>query len=200
MRRMFKSACLCILVFGLYSTALGGPNAGFKVAVHVQMHTAKQSCLDLPAIVNCHDIQTTCSSAGVDFFPVFYDLTDYIAISYGVIWPDAWGSCVFNICSWSSFGDIETSGDGISQAWHDCQSGPVAVLGWGWLDASSPGVICLVDHPEPLLDLAVSSCSNEKDIGTCSFCGGVYGALGDDPCGPSAIESSAWGDIKSMFR
>ena len=79
-----------------------------------------------------------------------------------------------------------------------CPSGPVVIPGWGWLNASSPGMICIVGHPA-FGYLEVMDCNYDKDSLKCVFGAGVYGAVGDDPCGPSAIGPASWSRIKALF-
>jgi hypothetical protein len=155
----------------------------------------------LPTISDCGDIQTTYEGDDLDFFPVFYNLVEYVTFTYGVSWPDAWGDCAFSVCSDGSIGTIRTSGDGITHSYVECQPGPVGIPGWGWLYASSSGFICVIDHPLETGEYpGLSSCNHEADFTTCSFCAGVNGAYGDDPCGPSATEPSSWSEIKAIFE
>jgi hypothetical protein len=179
---------------------MAGPNAGFKVAVHVQAHSAKQQCSALPAISGCGDIQTTYAGENLDFFPVFYDLVDYKTFAYGVTWPDSWGTCVFSACSFGSIGTIQTSGDGITHSYSPCRPGPVAIPGWGWLYANSQGFVCVVQYPDPGEPYLMSGCDEQFDNPDCNFCAGVNGAYGDDPCGPSSTEPSSWSEIKAIFE
>jgi len=200
MAKAFCCVCVSILMLGALSTVLAGSNAGFKVAVHVQAHSAKQQCSTLPAISGCGDIQTTYEGENIDFFPVFYDLVDYTALTFGVAWPESWGSCAFSACSFGSIGTIRSSGDGIVTAYNPCQPGPVGIPGWGWLYASSGGFICVVEHPDPREFSGVNSCGHGADWLGCSICAGVNGAYGDDPCGPSSTEPSTWSEIKRLFE
>jgi hypothetical protein len=200
MARMFTSVWLGILAVGVVGPALAGPNQNFKVAVHVEAHIPKRMCADLPVIAGCGDIQTTYEGANIDFFPVFFDLVGYNAIEYGVVWPDAWGSCAYTVCTYSSFRDIRWPGDSMMHGYGECEHDPVTVPGWGWLYATGPGTICLVDPPEPISYLGVSGCGKDRlDFPVCNFCAGILGSVGDDPCGPTATESSTWSSIKALF-
>lgn len=138
-----------ILAIGLVSllvstSAFGGANSGVaKVAVHVVDHSSRSCSKNMPTITSCEDIITTNAGYNVDFFPVFFDLVEYQGIEYGVTWNGS--SCTFTSCSDLTIGDIVNAGDGVSHAWSECQSGPVAIPGFGWI--YSYGSICIVPHP-----------------------------------------------------
>jgi uncharacterized repeat protein (TIGR01451 family) len=173
----------------------------FKVAVHVMEHDAHRTCASgLPAITACRDINTTLEAYSLDAFPVFFDMTEYLGLEYGLAWCDS-GPCedaLFTSCSDLAIGDIEQSGDGISQTWFSCQSGP-AVPGWAWIYASGPSLVCTVPHPVSF-SLSVLGCSEDLGTPMCNFCAGVYGEIGDDPCQPTSVQPTSWGAIKAMFR
>jgi hypothetical protein len=125
---------------------------------------------------------------------------EYQGVEYGLAWCDS-GPCegaLFTSCSDLTIGDIVQSGDGISQAWFSCRSGP-AVPGWAWIYATGPSLVCLVPHPISY-SLSVLGCSENLGTPMCTFCAGVYGKIGDDPCAPTNIQPTTWGGIKAIFR
>jgi len=168
-----------LLVFAL-CVCQAGQNPDAKVALHVKAHNAKQTCQSLPAIVDSSEIVTTYGGSSVDFFPVFFNLTEYLGVQYGIGWPDWTYSCAFTSCSDLVIGGIEWPGDGISHAWTDCQSAVVAIPGWGWVYADSAGLMCIVPHPESEV-IQVLDCGESLDGPIDNFCAGVYGAIGDSP-------------------
>jgi hypothetical protein len=194
---------LVALAFGVSTIALCGSNPSAKVAIHVRAHAAKQTCQNLPTISECSDIVTTYEGSSFDFFPVFFNLTEYVGFEYGVTWPSWTYSCAFTSCSDLVIGGIEWPGDGVSQAWTECQSGAVAIPGWGWLDADSAGLVCVVDHPGSQV-IKVLDCNQSVDEPVDNFCAGVYGATGDDPCqgrggdGPEGDGTS--GGIRGYYK
>ena len=189
-----------------------GVNVAAKVAVHVLPHNDLRTCVrDFP-VITCPsaDINTTCPAGDVDFFPVFFDLVEYTVVEYGISWPGTY-SCAFQSCSPFTIGDIiwppgvvdpELLQDGISQAWTECQPGPIAVPGFGWIDEPGAAYICVVPHPMTGW-IGVADCV--FDDGNVNhpverFCAGINGAIGDDIHGPSATEGTSLGKIKAMFR
>jgi len=174
------TALTFILTVALCAVCLAGNNPNVKVAVHVKVHLAKQTCGTLPAISDSSDIETTYAGASFDFFPVFFNLTEYLGVEYGVNWPSWTYTCTFTSCSDLVIGDIESPGDGISHAWTACETGSVVIPGWGWLYADSAGVVCVVDYPDAEA-VYVLDCDEGLDEPVDNFCAGVYGATGDDP-------------------
>jgi len=158
----------------------GGDNPYAKVAVHVKAHVAKQTCETLPAISDSSDIETTYAGSNFDFFPVFFNLTEYLGVEYGVTWPDWTYTCAFTSCSDLVIGDIESPGDGIAHTWTACKSEAVAIPGWGWLYADSSGMVCIIEHPDADA-IHILDCDEGLDEPIANFCAGVYGATGDDP-------------------
>ena len=75
------------LVVTLSSLTFAGSNPSAKAAVHVQVHSAKQGCANLPAITGCADIVTTYPGFSFAAFPVFFDLTEFVGVEYGLCWP-----------------------------------------------------------------------------------------------------------------
>ena len=182
-------------------TVCEGGDFQFAATVHVMEHTGHRTCSSgMPTISACSDIQTTSEAFSVDAFPVFFDLVEYLGVEYGLAWCDS-GACedaLFTSCSDLTIGDIQHSGDGVSQTWLSCKSGP-AVPGWVWIYAAGPSLICLVPHPISG-SIYVLGCSENLGTPMCNFCAGVYGEIGDDPCPTTNIRPTTWGGIKAMFR
>ena len=177
-------------------------NPGVKVAIHLEEHLPARSCAgDFPSIATCADIVTTIDAGDVDAFPVFFNLNEYLGLEYGLMWPGQY-SCAFTSCSDLTIGGISDPGDGVAHAWHFCQPGPIAVPGWAWIYEEDAAHICIVEHPWAYA-ISVLDCSPEGrlDHPDSSFCAGIAGAEGGDPCDhPTNVERATWGGIKSMFR
>lgn len=192
-----------VLVFLLGSSCLGGGNPYAKVAVHVRAHMAKQTCETLPAISDSSDLVTTYAGSDFDFFPVFFNLAEYLGMEYGVTWPDWACTCAFTICSDLVIGNIESPGDGIAHTWTSCKTEAVAVPGWGWLYADSAGMICIVDHPDAEA-MYILDCDEGLDEPIDNFCAGVHGATGDDPTsggrGDAPEGAGESGGIRGYYR
>jgi hypothetical protein len=188
------------LVFILSAVALAGNNTAAKVAVHVKAHNAKQNCLNLPVITGCTEIVTTYAGLSFDAFPVFYDLTEYLGVEYGLCWPAWTYSAAFTSCSDLVIGGIAWPGEGSSHTWFACANG-IALPSFLWLYADGPGLVCPCPHPISGA-ISVLDCAEGLDDPCGVFCSGVYGELGDDPCdaGASATETSTWGGIKGVFK
>ncbi len=193
MKKVLVLAVALTLV--LSASAFAGANPEAKVAVHVLNHASRSCSKNFPSISGCQDIITTNEGINVDFFPVWFDLTEYQGFEYGVMWEGP--SCMFTSCSDLTIGDILYPGDGISHAWTSCQPGPVGIPGFGWI--YSYGMVMIVPHPESG-ELVVGDCASIVDPPICIFAAGTNGMLGDDPCAPTANEESTWGSIKSMFK
>jgi hypothetical protein len=195
--RILAIGLALILLLGFAATA--GQNPDVKCAVHVEAHSARRNCGALPVFEECLEIVTTFEGADVDAMPVMFDVVGVTGAEYGLTWP-AWAySCIFTSCSDLTTGDIVDPGDGISHAWNECQMGFAIVCGWGWLTADGPGLICPIPRPESDF-IGVADCSFIKDSAVDTFCAGVYGEVGDDPCATTATQPTTWGGIKNMFR
>jgi hypothetical protein len=156
-----------------------GSNPDAKVAVHVRTHNAKAGC-DYGVIESCSDIVTTIPDMSVDAFPVFFDLTEYTRVEFGLAWPDSWSSALWTACSDLSSRGIEHPGEGAISIWETCRTG-AAVPGYAWLYACTPGLVCVCPHPETG-KIWVVDCSSAVNEPILNFCAGVYGAEGDCPC------------------
>lgn len=197
MRRTIAIAA--ILILGLSGATLAGNNPIAKVAVHVVPH-GSPSCKALPSIASCEDIIETEASSNVDAYPVFYDMVEYKGIAYAMTWPGA-SSGAFTGCSEFTVGDIVWPGDGTSHTWGTCQVNTVVIPGYIWLFPTE-GQICIIPHPHEFINsIQLGDCTPELDTipPDRTFCAGVAGAVGDDPCQP-ATEAATWGAIKSLFR
>ncbi len=135
-----------ILLMVMASLALAGNNTAAKVAVHVRPHNAKLAC-NVGVINGCADIITTEPGFSVDAFPVFYDLTEFKGVQYGLMWPAWTYSAAFTSCSDLVIGIVDWPGSGAAHTWFDCQAAPVAVPSFVWLYADGPGLICPIGHP-----------------------------------------------------
>jgi hypothetical protein len=193
---------LALMLFA--SAAFAGMNANVKVAVHVDVHKSRTCSKNFATITGCADIvftwTVTCPT-DIDVFPVFFDLVGVTGVQHNMTWPEAtWYSCAYTKCAGDfQIGDIVNTGDGVAYTWSTCQYVPVVVCGFGWLWASTPGLICLGPNPTTGL-LSATDCNFAEDEPICVFCAGACGLVGDDPCDPTATEPSTWGSIKSMFR
>jgi uncharacterized repeat protein (TIGR01451 family) len=180
---------ILVLLFTCAWSAQAGVNPNAKAAIHVLPHNPDLTCShNFPEIISCQQIVTTYGGCDdVDIFPVFFDLVEYQGVEYGIEWPGI-GSCAFTSCSDLTIGGIENSGDGISHAWYVCHSGPVAIPGWGWLTADEYGPVCLVPHPLAG-GVIVGDCDYGSVLDTLetTFCAGVCGMPGDEPCGAAYL-------------
>jgi uncharacterized repeat protein (TIGR01451 family) len=174
----------------------------FITVVHVEEHLERRSCAeDMPVITACEDIITTTEAWNVDVFPVFYEIEEYVGVEYGLWWdPGTSYPAAFTSCSDLTIGDIANPGDGVSQTWTSCQTGPAAIPGWAWIYGEAPTFVCVVHHPMSEAVL-VLDCEEQLGYQLVNFCAGIYGAQGDDPCGgPQNVQPTTWGKIKSMFK
>jgi hypothetical protein len=184
------------LTLALSAFAFAGNNPNAKVAIHVRPHNAKAGCT--VTINGCEDIVSTEPGFSVDAFPVFFDLNEYLGCEYGMCWPTWTYSAAWNNCADLVIGAIVNPGDGASHTWLSCQTG-VAVPSFIWLYADGAGLVCPCPHPVSGV-ISVLDCAEGLDDPTVIFCAGVYGSIGDDPCAPTATETSTWGEIKGIFE
>ena len=193
------------LTFALTACALAGANPHGKLAIHLKAHPT--SCTKgYPTFTACTAINSHWANGGdLDAMPVFYDLTQYTVVETGLTWPVEWGSGSWTKCKGDLIiGTIINPGDGVAIAWTVCQTGWGISPGYEWLAATDAGRVCPVVDP-PTGDFGTVDCTPDPgpyyDRPTCIGCGGVLGAVGDDPCNlPSAAEPSTWGNIKTMFK
>lgn len=191
------------LVLGFFACvatpAFAGNNPEVKAAVHVRAHNAKMGCR-YGTIEDCTGIVTTEPGFSFDAFPVFFNITEFKGCAYGLTWPEWPYGAAFTSCSDFVIGEIVNPGDGSHATWSACSTG-VMVPGFVWLYAYSPGRICLCAHPNPMIgEIQVLDCAEGVDQPVQTFCAGVYGGTGDDPCAVMATESMSWGDIKRLFE
>ena len=192
--------------------AYGGSNLHFKGAIHVREHNGLAGCdYTIPhgEILACEDVVTTEPAQSVDAFPVFFDVTEYRALEYGLTWPSFTWSAVFTSCADLTIGDIRNPGDGVSHAWITCQSGSICIPGFIWLYADSAGKVCFAPHHLSGY-IQFLDCSLETDIVAWISCAGIFGASGDAPCPDTStsgvvhareiLEPSTWGRVKGLFR
>ncbi|MFZ1946834.1 MAG: DUF11 domain-containing protein [bacterium] len=179
-------------------------NSYAKIAVHIRAHGS--GCKALPAFASCRDIVTTYPGCGdIDAIPVFYDLSEFLVVEFGLTWPAAWGSCSFTRCAGDlAIGYVVNPGDGIAISWTTCQQVWSVVPGIAWLAAGSPGLIS--PGPDPATgDIGVVNCAPSPgpyyDYPVLYARGGVCGLPGDGPCtGPTEVQPTTWGAIKAMFK
>ena len=203
MRCGFLGVCLAVVLVAA-SPCIGGINECAKVAVHVWPHHAGRTCDSLPPFTCCVDFNFTYEGYEFDAFPVFFDLTEYRGVEYGVAWPVSFGRALFTSCSDLTIGGIEYPGDGVSHAWFECQTSYVAVPGYLWLTADEAGYVRVVSHPVGSAGpgIYVLNCSDGLSEPLFNFRAGVCGAIGEDPCmptDPDATEPGTWGGVKSLF-
>ncbi|MGQ9811787.1 MAG: hypothetical protein ACUVQ7_10685 [bacterium] len=189
-----------VLVLALSVCAFGSPpgvNPNVKAGVHVLAHATRSCTKNFPVINACGNIITTYPAINVDFFPVFYEITEFTAVEYGVMWVGS--TCTFTSCSLLNIGNIVNPGDGISHAWGECQYRYACLPGFGWI--YSYGFIEIIPHPE-MGGPTLVDCRDPRgvNIPTCFIKAGTNGFRGDDPCQETPTEESTWGSIKAMFR
>ena len=179
------SVCALLITVSLGSPGRAGRDLGVMVTVHVLPHDNLRTCSrDFPEIRGCSAIATTYAGCGdVDVFPVFFFVSEYLGLEYGLTWPGS-GSCAFTSCSDLSIGSIEQPGDGISQVWTSCQWGPSqisVVPGFGWIEVSEPGRVSMVPHPERWA-IYILDCLEGLDEPVENHGAGLCGESGDHPC------------------
>lgn len=199
---MLRLACSFLaLVFIAGGTAYAGANIDHKVAVHVLAHETRACSKNFPTISSCEDIVTEFQGCGdIDVFPVFYELAGVTGIEYGLTWPEEWGSCVYTKCAGDfSIGDVVGPGDGLAQAWDDCQELSVVIAGFGWLAAADSGMVYMVSNPRTG-SLGTADCDFVEDAPIDTVAAGVGGMSGDDPCETFLDRgANSWGEIKDLF-
>jgi hypothetical protein len=182
--------------------ALAYSNQNVKVGIHVLPHDPERGCyINFPVIDDPSDIVFTYEGCGeeVDFFPVFFDLTECLGVEYSVIWPGS-QTCTFTICSYSHIGQLIYSGDWIAQCWQECQTGYAIIPGWGEVTFDQPGYVCLAEVPATGR-IAVLDCDLTIDVPVANFCAGVCGRIGENPLyADQATTETTWGGIKTLFR
>jgi len=169
--------------------------------------TTYNSCKSLPTFTDCDSIVTTSpDSVDVDVIPVFFGLSQYTVVEFGLTWPEEWGSCSYTICTPTiNVGNIVYPGEGIASAWSTCQSGWSVTHGFGWLAPTGPGMISVI--PDSATgDYGAVDCGDPPyyDRPDSVYSAGVWGASGDDPCAePERGEPEGAGEsggIRGYYR
>lgn len=199
-------AAAALLLCGV-ATLHAGANSDHKIAIHVVAHGL--SCKSLPTFTECSQITTTYSGTGdVDVVPVFYGLTEYLAVEFGLTWPSEWGSCDYTKCTPTlDIGGITHPGDGMASSWTTCQSGWAVSHGYGWLNATGAGSVSVVPNPATG-DYGVVDCAESPgpyyDRPDTTFAAGVGGSDGGDACSGGGRDSGEGagqsGEIKAYYR
>jgi hypothetical protein len=176
-----------VLVLAFSCIAHAGANQNFKVAVHVIPQSFPNCSTNMPAISDCGDIITTCENTGwIDVFPVFYGLNGVTSVEYNVTWPSAWFAATSGNCADLIIGSLTDTGQGVAQAYMSCQSSSVLVPAWISLNATTPGRVQIVEHPDPGVEaIRTGDCATPSpalDTAAESFAAGVGGLQGEDPC------------------
>jgi hypothetical protein len=185
----YKLTITAVLLLALCTSVFAGANYGTaKVAVHVEPHRSRTCTKDMPAITVYEDIIMTLDTPDADCFPVFFDLSEYQYVEYGLTWPGLY-SCAFAHCCDVTTGFIINPGDGVTLGWLTCQPGPVAIAGWAWI--YDYGSVCVVPHPVAGGPL-VGDCSGMWDEVVANWCAEI-GLI-------CATEAGTWGEIKSLFK
>ena len=170
---MIRILLLAILLALVVSCpALGGNNPDVKVGIHVLPHDPERGCfINFPVIDDPSDIFFTYDGCGeeVDFFPIFFDLTECKGVEYAVIWPGS-QTCTFTICSFSHIGQLVNSGDWITQIWRDCRYDYAVVPGWGEVTMDERGYVCLAEVSYTGR-ISILDCDNGIDVpvAKCTF-------------------------------
>jgi hypothetical protein len=200
---MCRTVVLTIVsCLALSGSALAGANDYHKVAIHILPHEDRSCSENFPIISQCPDIiHTYLGCDDIDVFPVFFDLAEVSAIEYGLVWPIAWGDCIYTTCAGDVItGTIVSPGDGVLHEWHTCHPGPVIIPGYAWIGSTDPPAgLAPVPHPGTGF-IGTTDCDGVKDVPIGIYSGGVCGVPGDDPCCACGTKKLTWGEIRLMFR
>ena len=190
------------LVLTASGLALAGNNPEVKVGIHVLPHDPERGCyLNFPVVDDPSDIVFTYDGCGeeVDFFPIFFNLTECQGVEYAVVWPGS-QTCTFTICTYSHIGQLVNSGDWIAQCWLDCRTDYAVIPGWGEVTMDQPGYVCL-GEVGPSGRIGILDCHEAIDVPIANFCAGVCGTIGENPLyADQATIPTTWGGVKSLFR
>lgn len=192
---------MAVLMLILSGLAVAGSNPHVKVGIHVLPHDPERGCyLNFPVVDDPGDIVFTYEGCEeVDFFPIFFDLTECKGVQYAVVWPGS-QSCTFTICSYTHIGEIVHSGDWIAQCWQGCRTDYALIPGWGEVTMDEYGLVCLAELGNGE-DIAILNCHESLDYPTANFCAGVCGRVGENPLyADQATVSTTWGEIKGLFK
>jgi hypothetical protein len=199
MKRLLVAVTALVLI--LSGLAVAGNNPDVKVGIHVLPHDPERGCYrNFPVVDDAGDIVFTYDGCEeVDFFPIFFDLTEWRCVQYAVVWPGS-QICDFTVCSYSHIGEIIHSGDWIVHCWHDCKTGNAVIPGWGEVTMDAYGLVCLAPGDD-IGEIAILDCDYGLDYPTANFCAGVCGRVGENPLyADQATVPSTWGKVKSLFR
>lgn len=195
------------LVLMLVTEAWCGQNPNVKVTIHVAAEATRTCEENMPVLNGCEDAVTSLwSEHSPDVFVVFYNLTGYTLLEYGVrTYLSDWE--FEHSCSDYVIMDTYEGGVlGVAQFFGSCQPGPVAIPMWfhfWWLEWDQ---ICIVEHPSTG-HISAGDCQDPVAIDHapyvfCVWLGGFSNPV--DPCapteGPVALDGTTWGEVKALFR
>jgi hypothetical protein len=164
------------------------------IAVHIEKH-GSFGCDSLPAIEQ-GSLRTTYGGVGkIDAFVVLMRFKEAKGMTFGMKWPEAWGTGTWHDCSYLKISDIRSSGDVTSLVWKECTTDSLPmIVGWLTLTVTGPGMIEVIPSPKEGA-IAVADC-NEIAVQThevvISLRGGAGGAKGDNVASMNAISNRNW--------
>jgi hypothetical protein len=212
MKKLLAISLASVMVLGAASYVFAGANPNVQFAIDCQARNNKRACT--PLYTSCSGITQEYHAIGfTDAIVVVYMYTVISAAEYGVTWcADAYFT-EFKNCADFIVGGVELPTDWIScaQSWSALQyaTSPdpgTSGIGVGWLKLYTYGP-CRVDFVpsdqgfiQVLDDLLIADQYHTIHPG---LLGSAVPEPGDlDPCemGPTATESSTWGNVKSLYR
>lgn len=188
-------AALTIAVQGAAGPAAASEAVELPViAIHIEKH-ASLSCDSLP-VIEQGSLRTTYDGVGkIDAFVILMKFKEVKGMTFGMKWPEAWGTGAWHDCSHLKISDIRSPGDVTSLVWKECTTDSLPmIVGWLTLTVNGPGLIEIIQSPKE--GAIVTADCNEIAVQTheviISLRGGAGGAKGDDAATLNAISNRNW--------
>lgn len=208
MKKILVATMVAVMGLALASDVMAGANPLSHLAVWAQANNGKRTCAT-DIVSSCSAIQQSEATAGyVDLLIVLYDFEGATGIEYGLSWTVPYFTSWTNCTDLYVFVPTGANSADVSQTWTTCEvgggiGGPGVVLGWANMYGAGRMDIGITSFPN---DPQIVDCTFQRDVVHTTHPGFTGGGLpGPEdltPCqvGPTATESTTWGQLKDLYR
>jgi hypothetical protein len=209
MNKIIVATMIGVMALGLASDAMAGANPQPLLAIDAQARNAKRACAG-QAYASCSAINQVSPAAGyLDAIVVLYDYNEVTGVEYGLRWDapyfTAWKDCA----DLYVFTDTGPNSCDVSQVYTSCHlpsaPGVGVMMGWLQIYGTAPNRVDFTPTSFPT-DPSMTDCAFQVDyihtLHSGFFAGATPGSGDLAPCevGPTATQSTTWGQLKDLYR